>query len=285
MGWAQLPCTQDCGQRGGCDSSGSQGWKKDVYSCWDPKHTPCFSLVSLRCRASVIALSICSHKWSSGQFLPTLTAKNQGYEIAACFVKNNGWVGEKESLKLVPSLISNSIGWQLSVLFVLLADQIAHELVSTGTAQNYPWEVVSCLAHGWGTQERSLRMKKAHGRDRSLMQGSLCRHRGCKAFGNQTGFLLFAEQFTAFTCFSLCFSSSWSFFHRGCSVFLTKILSLHSLGCWGRRRVLEVLTPIVGYHRREEWALYSCGFQPITMGFLEVMDARWMAMDAWMHAP
>jgi len=56
-----------------------------------------------------------------------LTAKNQRYERAACFVKNNGWAEEKESLKLVPSLIRNSVR-VTSALFVLLADQIAHEL-------------------------------------------------------------------------------------------------------------------------------------------------------------
>lgn len=46
---------------------------------------------------------------TSGPFLSILTAKNQIYQGAACFVKNNGWVEEKDSVGSVPPLMSSSV--------------------------------------------------------------------------------------------------------------------------------------------------------------------------------
>lgn len=41
-------------------------------------------------------LSVCPDLWSSSCFLPALTAKNQRYEITACFVKNSDWTEERK---------------------------------------------------------------------------------------------------------------------------------------------------------------------------------------------
>lgn len=164
-----------------------------------------------------------------------------------------------------------------------LADQIARELMSPGTAQNEPWEVVSCLAHGWGTQERSLRMKRAHRRDASLMQGSLCRHRGCEAFGNQTLFSYSVQNNLASVSAS---GPSSTGDGQSCSSSPWRSSPWTPWGAVGARHALEGLTPIMGYHRTKEWATKEyptredllllgdcCGFQPITMESLEVMDA------------
>lgn len=86
-------------------------------------------------------LSVCPDLWSSSCFLPALTAKNQRYEITACFVKNSDWTEERK-----PEVLS-LIGCSL-YLFVFLPGKTAHEQLKIIIIKEFNLEAVSCLARG-----------------------------------------------------------------------------------------------------------------------------------------
>lgn len=130
------PRTQTCGQRDGCDSI-------QMHLHWNAKCNPTRCLNSWRFRACMMAVRL-----SSSYFLPTLTAKNQIYEITACFVKNYDWIAKRKSEVL--SLIGCSL--YLFCLSLWLTRQHvscrSHEQLKIIIKQ-FNLEAVSCLACSW----------------------------------------------------------------------------------------------------------------------------------------